>query len=459
MLLRPSRLKHFIIRDCGRLEFVILSSISLTQTPPELTIENVQEIVSLPKGLFKNPASNSEKKCAGSSNLKGIYVRNSKINNVVTTAIYNVSGVKTVEFDNVTINYVQSQGIDALLGDGQVTFTMRSCKIDELAATGITVHAKATTLTGNTFGDLKSNSINVTAEVLQLTHNRFGEIASNSLVLKSNTADITDNRINRLKTNGFSSIKCSRKGISRRHFHFVRNVIENIEPNSLLFDYSSCNSVRTPILFSENKIDCKCRNIDFLNSVSTSELNALILDPKSNNTCLVAPCRLPVDVVKLLIESDMCRLNLDPQVMCLLYYDKTTTTNKETSTNDDVTEPTATFYLIRQANSPSGDASAAMTAIDKDLLKGSHLNMTNRTSVKIVFDSSKDFEETLRNTHKKIPDSSKAIVTPPKEEASRCVGGQCRNSVATNKQKALDFYKYVYAQLRPARNGNVPPKT
>ena len=430
-----------------------LAPTSLLQTPPEVTIDNVKEVISLPRKIFKSPSTSTELKCLGAATLKRIRVTNSKINSINTKAIYNVTGIKSIEFDNVTITDIRNQGIEAIMGTDAV-FTIANSRIDNLELKGITVQSTTVTLSENTFNDIIGDALNITAVNLLITGNKFKEIGANGLLLRSVNTDITRNEITKLKTYAFSSVKCLRKRNYGKQFNFIRNRIDNVEPHSITFDYASCKTAGTTVTFTSNKMDCVCRNIAFLNT--NSELNNMILDTSNNNTCLFAPCTLPLDVVKILQESDMCQLSLDRQVMCLLYSDKH---NNEVTTVEDVTEPPPTFYLIRQANSPNGDASAAMTAVDKDdLLKDTHLNMTNRTAIKVVFDSSKDFVETLRSTSSSRKRPAEEPKSPPEEYVNRCVGSQCRNNVAYDKQKALDFYKYVYAQLRPPRQNDVKKK-
>lgn len=431
-----------------------LAPTSLLQTPPEVTIDNVKEVISLPSKTFKSPSTPTELKCLGAATLKKVRVTNSKINSINTQAIYNVTGIKSIEFDNVTISDVRNQAIEAVMGTDAV-FTVTNSRIDNLELKGITVHTTSATISESTFNDIISDAINITADNLHITGNKFKEIHANGLVLKSVNTDITHNEITKLKTNALNSVQCLRKRSNRKQFNFIRNRIDNVEPYSITFDYTSCKTAGTTVTITTNKMDCKCRNIAFLNT--NNELNNMILDTSNNNTCLLAPCTLPLDVVKILQESDMCQLSLDTQVMCLLYSDKH---NSEVTTVEDVTEPAPTFYLIRQANSPNGDASAAMTAVDKDdLLKDTHLNMTNRTAIKVVFDSSKDFVETLRGTSSSRKRPAEEPKSPPEEYINRCVGSQCRNNAAYDKQKALDFYKYVYAQLRPPRQNDVKKKT
>ncbi|XP_030029610.2 uncharacterized protein LOC115446912 [Manduca sexta] len=459
ILQRASRLQRFKIKDIERLEFVSLSNTSLLQTPPEVTIENVSEVISLPRNFFKNPSTPNEMKCLGSATLRKIRVVNTKINSINTRAIHNVGGVKSIEFDNVTIGDIQNQAIEAILGYDNTVFSILNSKIENLRHKAITVQSATTIVSENTISDVITHSINITSDTLRIIDNRFDDISG--LIAKAVYVDISRNDIAVLKSNALANVKCLRKRTVRKQFKFSGNKIERVEPHSLIFDYNSCKSPGATVAFNNNYLDCTCRNIAFLNSRTSSvELNNLVLDPANNNTCLSAPCLLPVDIVKLLLESDMCQVNLDPQVMCLLYNDKQAT-NNEVTTDEDVTEPAPTFYLIRQANSPNGDASAAMTAINKDdLLKDSHLNMTNRTAIKVVFDSSKDFVETLRSTstsHKRPTEEPK--VQPNEEYISRCTGTQCRNNVAYDRQKALDFYKYVYAQLRPPRPNDKKKKT
>lgn len=446
ILQRASQLQQFKIKDCDRLEFISLSSSSLLQTPPEVTIENVREVVSFPRKLFKSPNSLAELKCAGSPSLRKIHVINSKINSMNTKAIFNVSGIKSIEFENVTIANVQSQAINAIMGYDNTVFTILNSNIGNLDFNGITVQSRTATISQNTFVDVIGNALNITSDYLYITGNSFKKICANGFLLKSVSTEILDNEINLLKRGALTNVKCGRRKSNRKQFNFSRNRIENVEPHSLIFDYASCKSAGTAVTIHGNKIDCRCRNINHL--ATNSELNSLILNLAHNNTCLSAPCTLPVEIIKILIESDMCLLNLDLQVMCLLYNDKHT---NEVTTDDEVTEVAPTFYLIRQANSPNGDASAAMTAIDKDiLLNDGHLNMTNRTTVKVVFDSSKDFVETLRSTgttHRRPIEETKI---PSTEYVNKCVGSHCRNN-AYDRKKALDFYKYVYAQLRSPR--------
>lgn len=453
ILQKPSHLQRITIKDCDRLEFITLSSGSLIQTPAEVNIENVRDVVSFPRKIFKSPSTFTEAKCLGSANLKKIRVTNTRINLINTRAINNVTGIKSIEFENVTIVDVQNLGVEAIMGNDNTAFKMINTKFENLRFKGIVVHSTVTTFSDCTFNNLVSNALNVTADYFYLTGNSFTEISANGLILKAVNTDISRNDFSLLKTNAFSNIKCLKKTTNNKQFNFSRNRIEIIDPNSLLFDYSSCKAAGTTIQFDENQMECKCSHMAFLNSPTTNtELSALILDTSNNNTCLSAPCVLPVDVIKLLLESDMCQVNLDTEVMCLLYNDKQASKN-EVTTDEDVTEPAPTFYLIRQANSPNGDASAAMTAVNKDdLLKDSNLNMSNRTAIKVVFDSSRDFVETLRSTNSSGRKALEDPKPPPNEEyVNRCVGPQCRNNVAYDRQKALDFYKYVYAQLRSPR--------
>ncbi|XP_032521415.2 uncharacterized protein LOC116773129 [Danaus plexippus] len=449
ILQRSSRLQKLAIKDCTRLEFISLSSSSLLQTPPEVYIENIKEIISLPRNMFKSPKTITETKCMGTSSLKCIHFANSKINTISSKAIHNISGCRSVEFDNVTINSIQSEGIEAILGNDNTLFEMTNTKVDGIDYRGITVQSATARLSFNSFGEVVAGVVNVTSDKLYIVGNSFRTIHGNGLVTNSIHTDITDNIIGTLKTNALSNIKCSKRRSTKKHMNFIRNTIERVEPYSLYLDYASCKTAGTQVVIRENKMDCKCRNIAYLNSQTNVEQNNLILNLSNNNTCLMTSCVLPVEVVKLLLESDMCHLNLDTRVMCLLYNDKHSNKN-EVITDEDVTEPAPTFYLIRQANNLQ-EGSAAMTAIDKeDLLKDTHLNMTNRTTIKVVFDSSKDFVETLRSTSRTRNRPTEH--SPPKDEyVSRCIGTQCRNTAAYNRQRALDFYKYVYAQLRSPR--------
>lgn len=395
--------------------------------------------------------------------MKNIRIVNSNINIVRTRAIYNVTDIKSIEFENVTIRNVQSFGIEAFMNTDNSVFKIVNTKIDNIESKALTIKSSAVTISDSNFGDIPTNSINITSDNLQIIGNTFRAINSYGLAFKSVNTDIKRNEISTLKTSALSNVKCSRKRSTKKQFNFGHNRIYNVEPYSLIFDYGSCKTAGTLVTFNNNKIDCRCRNIAFLNSATANvDLNSIILDTTFNNTCLSAPCVLPLDIVKLLLENDMCRLNLDPQVMCLLYTDKHSTSNNEVTLAEEVTEPAPTFYLIRQANSPNGVAS--MTAVNKDdLLRDTNLNMTNRTAIKVVFDSSRDFVETLRSTST----SRRRPVEEPKaplneEYVNRCVGSHCRNKVAYDKQKALDFYKYVYAQLRQPRqfdNSNNVKKT
>ncbi|XP_013135740.1 PREDICTED: uncharacterized protein LOC106101155 [Papilio polytes] len=457
VLQRPSRLQSIKIKNCDRLEFATLTPNSAIQTPSDITLENVKNIVNLPRKFFKSPTNAFETKCLGAV-LKKIRVANSKIFSINTKAVYNVSGARSIEFDNVTITNIQTQAIEIIGGDN-IAFIMNNCTIGNLESKSITVQSRSTIISNNVFNDIVANSINITSEILNVNKNNFKEIRANGLMLTSAKTDFNDNYIKVLKSNALTNVKCLRRRMNKKHFKFIKNRIENVEPYALNFDYQSCKSSGSTVIYQENKLDCRCRNVAYLASTARNDLHGVILNVSNSNTCISAPCSLPIEVVKLLLESAMCQINLDAQVMCLLYNDRHTT-NYDITTDEDVTEPAPTFYLIRQANAPKGDASAAMTAIDKDnLLKDSHLNMTNRTTIKVVFDSSRDFVETLRSTKTSY---NKPEVQKPQakdEYASVCTGPHCRNTVAYNKQKALEFYKYVYAQLRPKQLDNKKKKT
>ncbi|XP_013184009.1 uncharacterized protein LOC106129861 [Amyelois transitella] len=455
LLQRASQLRRFEIKNCDRVEFISLSPSSLLQTPPEVTIENVREIVSFPSHMFKSPATPTAQKCLGSISMKKIRVVNSKINTIKTKALYNVTGIKSIELENVTIYAIENNAVEALMENDNSLFAILNSKIENVGFKGLTVRSKSVSMINNNFGNIISNVLNITSEYLRIVENTFSDIKG--LILKSVNIDMSHNVIHTLKENALTNVKCIRKRSKTRHFSFTGNIIHVIEPYSLTFDYNSCKSFGGSVVIKENKIDCKCSNLAFLQAAGTNkEFSKIVLDVTSNNTCLNVPCLLPVDVMKLLIESNMCDLNLDTQVMCLLYNDRHST--NEVTTDEDVTLPTPTFYLIRTANSQPGDASAAMTAINKDdLLKDSNLNMTNRTTVKIVFDSSRDFVETLRSTRNNRRNENKS--TPKEDLVPKCTDDHCKNTFQYDRQKALDFYKYVYAQLRPPLQSNNKKKT
>lgn len=369
---------------------------------------------------------------------------NSKINSVDTNAIHNVTEIKIIEFENVTIANIQSHAIDAVMGDSAV-FSIQNSNVATLDYNSINVQTTIATISQNTFGDLTGRTINITADNLYVTGNTFKEISANGFIFKAGYTEFVNNEIDTVLRNAFNSVKCTSKGTSRI-FNFSRNKIRTMAPHSLLIDYTGCKSIGTTVTFNNNQIDCKCRNVAFLiTGLINIEYSNLILDVKSNNTCISAPCILPVEIIKKLIDNNMCQLKLDAQLMCLLYYDRES--HNEVTTDEYIIEPTSTIYVVRRANSQNGDTSAAMTDIDQNKLTNNQLNVMNKTTVKGVFDSLNDFVETLRSTnHHRTTSEAKTSVS---DNSSRCVGGQCTNSY--DRQKALDFYKFVYAQLRPPK--------
>lgn len=391
--------------------------------------------------MFKNPSSINELKCAGAPTLKKIRIVNSKINSINTNAIHNVTDIKMIEFENVTIANIQSRAIEAIMGDTAM-FSIQNSNVATLDYNSINVQTMTATISQNTFGDLTGRTINITADNLYVTGNTFKEVSANGLVLKAGYIEFVNNEIDTVLRNAFYSIKCTNKG-ALRIFNFSKNIIRTIAPLSLLVDYTSCKSIGTTVIFSNNQIDCTCRNVAFLKTGPiNTEYSNLILDVKSNNTCISTPCILPVEIIKKLIDSNMCQLKLDAQLMCLLYNDRPS--HNEVTTDDYIIEPTSTIYFVRHANSQNGDTSAAMTDIDQNKLTHNQLNRMNKTTVKGGFDSLNDLVETLRGTNHQRPTSE--TKTSVSEYTSQCAGNQCMNSY--NRQKALDFYKYMYAQIR-----------
>lgn len=382
--------------------------------------------------MFKNPSSINELKCAGSPTLKKIRIVNSKINSVNTNAIRNVTEIKMIEFENVTIANIQSNAIEAIMGDNAV-FSVQNSNITSLGYNSMNIQTTTATISQNTFGDLNGRTINITADNLHITRNTFKEISANGFILKAGKFEFLNNEIDTVLRNAFNSVKCANKGTSRI-FNFSKNLIRTIAPHSLLIEYTSCKSIGTNVIFSNNEIDCKCRNVAFLKTGPiNTEYSNLILDVKSNNTCISAPCILPVEIIKKLIDSNMCQLKLDAQLMCLLYNDRQSP--NEVTTDEYIIEPTSTIYVVRHD---------MVTDIDQNKLTNNQLNGMNKTTVKGVFDSLNDIVETLRSTdHHGTTSERKTSVS---EYTSRCGESECMNEY--DRQKALDFYKFVYAQLR-----------
>lgn len=414
-----------------------LSETSLIQTPPTLTIKDVKEINALPNGFISTSESETAMRCSGGVH-KSLVIKNTKINTIENNAITNVFGVR-IEFDNVDIDVIESDAISIRMAS-ESEFILNNSRVDLIEANGVTVAANRTIINDNIIVTLNQHSFNLTSDETEMERNLFMEIKEYAFVIESTSIDIKDNVISNLRRDALSAIKC-RNNSSNGYINFTNNKIHRMEPYSLLFDYNSCKNVNAVIAFTNNKLNCNCQHAAYLlaNEVGEkTELKAMILDNKNNNTCLSAPCYLPLEIIKTLVDGDMCRLNLNDQIKCLLYNDNNTIINSPYS--DEETSTTLSFYIIRQANEVSDNLST--TDLD-NIIKDGKINITNRTIVKVAFDPVRGFIESLRNTNvssKTEPENNDTEMYEPANNRGR-VEDQHKYNFEKDREKASNFYK------------------
>ncbi|XP_077285663.1 uncharacterized protein LOC143910906 [Arctopsyche grandis] len=491
-----SNLQSIRIDECSTVEFSPTEGCSSSQAPANTILSNIGYMSTIPYRAFKNPLTEIEKKCFGNGgNIKTLLINNVTIGRIDFKAFDSLNGLTIFTINNSVIETIESNAINVNVQE----FMLLNSVIRKIHSYAFNIIASSILICDNVINDLPPNSFNFSAPKVILFGNNINMINSEALMIRSNKINILNNKFNILKTGSFIGVNPMATEEPFR-YNFTQNEIRKLEIGSLYFNSSSLSKINNEFIYmGNNRFDCKCNRLAWLVDYpyigddynSAMRLNSHILDFKYNNTCLFTTCHLPLDIVKILLNNNMCHLSLDPQLMCYSYYDRIINNISsaevfmqhaygfrgikedldEAELSDDAasnnTEPAPAFYIIKPEyfNAKNGSAKTTVsgklsnnstnevnTNVDEytvDLVTylRSH-NVPNDTVGKILTANRKKHPNAQRKGNDESGTNAKIHPWCHDKES-------CSKYIQENKKKALDFYKNFYAQLRPKNFSNM----
>lgn len=376
-------------------------------------------------------------------------------------------------------------------------FIFSQNEVNELHSNGLNITAEQVIIQRNNFSLIKPEAFGIVSNCVEITYNDFDLIKTSAFM------NIKTDCRNGLSQYTFSYNKV--RNVEIGSLYFDRSTFESSDKQmDIKHNMINCVCSRLAWLYFYPYLG------DAFNIVT--ELNDKLLSLDNNNTCLDSPCYLPLSIIKIVIVNNMCHLAAEARMMCYLYYDKTIRNisaqelelnshyKKQTGLSNlenydlnlggfelNVTEPAPAFYVIKprtvsrhnltsREELPTRDGlnesrntqgkleniALQDSSVDKrnvssqqrDIIDGRimglvsymrTLNISNATIDKILNKDNNSTPASQREPHA----SSEGVNF---QSISKCFDKEsCSRYVQENKQRALDFYKYLYSQLRPVK--------
>lgn len=376
-------------------------------------------------------------------------------------------------------------------------FIFSQNQVSELHSNGLNITAEQVIIPRNKFSLVKPEAFGIVSNCVQITYNDFDLIKTSAFM------NIKTDCWTKLSQYNFSYNKV--RNLEIGSLYFDRSTFESSDKQMYMqHNVINCVCSRLAWLYFYPYLG------DAFNIVT--ELNDKLLSLDNNNTCLDSPCYLPLSIIKIVIVNNMCHLAAEARMMCYLYYDKTIHNisaqelelnshyKKQTGLSNlenynlnlgglelNATEPAPAFYVIKPRIAPKhnltnredlptsddlNDSRDTQGKLENITLQDSSVNKSNVSSQqRDVIDARVmglvSYMRTLNISNATIDkiinrhnNSTFASQREPQtsslgdsfQSISKCFDKEsCSKYVQENKQKALDFYKYLYSQLRPVR--------
>lgn len=467
------------VRDCSVLEILHSEGCASWQAPANVVFKNIKYIPRISSKSFRNPSSDVEKKCFGNkTNLESVLIDNVTIGLMDYNSFENCDRISTFVINNTLIEAIKENAINGDFAD-HGKFILMNSVIKSIRPYAFNIKSEHILIQNNRIEILPSNVFNFTASKVVISNNNIDCVKTEALGITTNEIQIVENSFKFLKTGALININ-PMDVKTPFIYNFSLNEIYNLEVGSLYFNTTSLPKILGKYVhLGNNVIDCQCNRLAWLTDFpymgdtynSAARLNSHILEPKYNNTCMFSPCNLPLNIVKVLLNNNLCHFFIAPVHMCDLYrnpminnislsemqdaysvqsynrsYDNSEMSD-EVSANRSESPPA--FYVIKPEN------------FMKNLSKS---NKTNDSSAYSVDEYSMDLIEYLRSynvpnvTVDKMLTASRKSLNQNDEASknnssanSKCYNKEsCSKYIQENKKKALDYYKSFYEQfLKP----------
>lgn len=484
-LRNSGNLQSIEIRDCSVLEIMHSDACTSWQAPTNVVLKNIKYIPTISSRLFRNPSTDIEKKCIGNkNNLASILINNVTIGLMDYNSFENCDGISTLVINNTLIETIKENAINGEFSESGKFILMNSI-LKSIRPYAFNIKSDYVLIHNNRINELPSNVFNFTATKVVISENEIDCVKTEALGINTNEVQIIKNRFKLLKTGALINIS-PMDASTPFIYNFTQNEIHNLEVGSLYFNSTSLPKILSEnVYMGNNVINCQCNRLAWLTDFPymgdvynfAARLNSHILDSKFNNTCMFSPCKLPLDIVKVLLNNNMCQFFIAPRPLCYLYQDPminnmSTTEMRnaysiQTDNNsydssemsDEVsingTEPAPAFYIIKpeyftknysskpnnnKNNSSSENSTYSVDEYSVDLIEYLRsYNVPNVTVDKMLTASRKNLNQNDVGSKNNSSINSKCH---DKES--------CSKYIQENKKKALDYYKSFYEQfLKP----------
>lgn len=412
-------------------------------------------------------------------------IKERAFNNIVM----GVDGVFLIKDSNIYI--LGSNAVN--VNSGKFIFSQN--EVNELHSNGLNITAEQVIIQRNNFSLIKPEAFGIVSNCVEITYNDFDLIKTSAFMNVK-----TDCR-NKLSQYTFSYNKV--RNVEIGSLYFDRSTFESSDKQmDMQHNMINCVCSRLAWLYFYPYLG------DAFNIVT--ELNDKLLSPDNNNTCLDSPCYLPLSIIKIVIVNNMCHLAAETRMMCYLYYDKTIHNisaqelelnshyKKQTGLSNlenydlnlgglelNVTEPAPAFYVIKPTSRHNltsreklripddfNELHDTQGKLENIALQDSSVNKSNSSSkqrdiidgriiglvsyIRTLNISNVTIDKILNKDNNSTPASQREPQVSSEgvhfQSTSKCFDKEsCSRYVQENKQKALDFYKYIYSQLRPLR--------
>lgn len=236
-----------------------------------------------------------------------------QINKIEHHAI-NLTDMSWFTWHNVTINEIEPLGMQVFM-EKDKQFTIKQSQVSKVGYRGIILRAHSIFFNQTDILEIEKFGITATVYWFDFTNSKIGIVHPKGFHLLAQNVNIMNNSFSQLEPKAFHGIgpgllENALVSFGRLRFTYVfsKNKILQANVGSLNPDWEAYKNVKTFLNFTLNHLPCSCSELGWVNLddgigsglADTVSFSTRIMEKKSQNMCVDAPCLLPLGVMSIM---------------------------------------------------------------------------------------------------------------------------------------------------------------
>ncbi|XP_067002660.2 uncharacterized protein [Anabrus simplex] len=306
-------LRFLAIKNIGNL--TVTPTTTNFSLPQRIIFENINSILSLRSFTFIG-------------NIESITFHNVRIMHIASEGFYHLKIRKTIRWDGVKIGLLDMNALNDIQVNGE--FLITNSHLDTLDMQSFQVKAPKVVIENSHIKDVRFYAIVVLADQFFLTNNTgFDLVMPNAFGVLAREVVIKGNSFNYLQTEALQQITpalWNEEIKGKITYTFQNNHIQVADFGSLHVNLLEYATAKATMMLGNNTFSCSCTHLGWLGLEffeHADDFHKRLLSAEENNTCIDAPCYLPLSIMEMLVKSaNICATNHTTEELCELYQQK-----------------------------------------------------------------------------------------------------------------------------------------